>query len=600
MTMEPNPASDHILDWLEGSVSFFPSFLDDPYNTDGIEDYQLWGQGQDIGYQVEVGPASPNAISPSKTPTEPYSSNNPSPPNSDLPKKRNASDALSLKSSQNHKSKKSKSRPVAVTVTVSESDNGDAVVVEGSKTVKKSGWNKKGLAKANGNNCNNGNNNNNKEGRWAEQLLNPCALALAAGNLNRVQHLLYVLHELASPSGDANHRLAGHGLRALTHHLSSFTSFSSSSASSAGHTTTFAYADPRFFQRSLLKFYEVSPWFSFPNNIANSSILQILAEEPKSSQQHTLHILDIGVSHGFQWPTFLEALTRRPGGPPPLVRLTVVTAFAENDQNMETPFAVGPPGDNFSSRLLGFAKSMNINLQINRLDNHPLQNLNAQILKISPDETFIVCAQFRLHQLNHNTPDERSEFLKLLWKMEPKGVILSENNMECCCSSCGNFATGFERRVEFLWKFLESISSAFKGRESEERRLMEGEAAKALTNQREMNEGKEKWCERMKEAGFAGEIFGEDAIDGGRALLRKYDNNWEMRVEENSMSVGLWWKGQPVSFCTLWKLNENDKGGSDSTIPTPERFPNTNQHCRLGFPAETAFVASTVSTYSSS
>ncbi|CAJ2663402.1 unnamed protein product [Trifolium pratense] len=562
MTMEPNPTSDHILDWLEGSVSFFPSFLDDPYNNGYIQEYPLWDQNQDIHnqYQLDVNTNSPNGTNStnnivaastttttSTTSLEPISSNNI--PFSDLPKKRHAEDEPGLKKqSQNQKNKRIKSRPT------NEADNGDAVI-EGT-VVRKLGGNKKGAGKASGNNSGNG---NNKDGRWAEELLNPCAAAITGGNLNRVQHLLYVLHELASTTGDANHRLAAHGLRALTHHLSS------SSSSTTSGTITFASTEPRFFQKSLLKFYEVSPWFSFPNNIANASILQVLAEEPNSSR--SLHILDIGVSHGVQWPTFLEALSRRPGGPPPLVRLTVVTASStENDQNMETPFSVGPCGDNFSSRLLGYAQSINVNLQINKLDNHPLQTLNAQSVDTSPDETLIVCAQFRLHHLNHNAPDERRELLKVLRDMEPKGVILSENNMECCCSSCGDFATGFSRRVEYLWRFLDSTSSAFKGRESDERRMMEGEAAKALTNQREMNEGKEKWCERMKEAGFAGEVFGEDAIDGGRALLRKYDNNWEMKVEEeNSTTVGLWWKGQPVSFCSLWKLDKQNSSSSTLT-----------------------------------
>ncbi|KAK2353285.1 protein SHORT-ROOT [Trifolium repens] len=559
MTMEPNPTSDHILDWLEGSVSFFPSFLDDPYNNGYIQEYPLWDQNQDINnqYQIDVNTNSPNgtnstnnivaaSTTTSTTSLEPNSSNNI--PFSDLPKKRNAEDESGLKKqSQNQKNKRIKSRPT------NEADNGDAAI-EGT-VVRKPGGNKKGAAKANGNNGSNGN----KDGRWAEELLNPCAAAITSGNLNRVQHLLYVLHELASTTGDANHRLAAHGLRALTHHLSS------SSSSTTSGTITFASTEPRFFQKSLLKFYEVSPWFSFPNNIANASILQVLAEEPNNSR--SLHILDIGVSHGVQWPTFLEALSRRPGGPPPLVRLTVVTASStENDQNMETPFSIGPCGDNFSSRLLGYAQSINVNLQINKLDNHPLQTLNAQSVDTSPDETLIVCAQFRLHHLNHNTPNERSEFLKVLRDMEPKGVILSENNMECCCSSCGDFATGFSRRVDYLWRFLDSTSSAFKGRESDERRMMEGEAAKALTNQREMNEGKEKWCERMKEAGFAREVFGEDAIDGGRALLRKYDNNWEMKVEEeNSTTVGLWWKGQPVSFCSLWKLDKQTSSSSTLT-----------------------------------
>ncbi|KAF8406803.1 hypothetical protein HHK36_005924 [Tetracentron sinense] len=187
------------------------------------------------------------------------------------------------------------------------------------------------MAKSTGNNCNKG---NNREGRWAEQLLNPCAAAITAGNLTRVQHLLNVLYELGSPSGDANHRLAAHGLHSLTHHLSSS---SSSTSCVSMELTTFASTEPRFFQRSLLKFYEVSLWFAFPNNIANASILQILAQEPDRSLN--LHILDIGVSHGMQWPTLLEALTHRSGGPPPLIRLTIVAA---------TPFSVGPPAETTS------------------------------------------------------------------------------------------------------------------------------------------------------------------------------------------------------------------------------------------------------------
>lgn len=61
--------------------------------------------------------------------------------------------------------------------------------------------------------------------------------------------------------------------------------------------------------------------------------------------------------------------------------------------------------------------------------------------------------------------------------------------------------------------------------------------------------------------GFTGELFGEDAIDGARALLKKYDRHWEMRVEERDGCVGLWWKGQPVSFCSLWTIDrkQNDK-----------------------------------------
>ncbi|KAM7471863.1 hypothetical protein LguiA_010046 [Lonicera macranthoides] len=529
---EPNSTSDHILDWLEGSLSYLPSFLDDPYSSGDINTDSWWVQDQEL---INNSCTSFNTNSTDTTPTstittDPITFSNPPP--SDSSKKRKADNDSTPKASQN--CRKNQNRRI------NEANHGDAAVEQGVQQVKRT---KRATAKSLGNNCSNG---NNKDGRWAEQLLNPCATAITTGNLTRIQHLLYVLHELASPTGDANHRLAAHGLKALTLHLSS-----SVSSSVSGGAITFGSTKPKFFQQSLINFNDINPWFTIPNNIANSSIVQILSEQEPS---RNLHIVDIGVSHGVQWPILLEALTRRPCGPPPLVRLTVIGPTSDINQPTDTPFATGPQGYSFTSQLLGFAKAININLQINWLDNQQLQNLNSQAINSSPDETLIVCAQFRLHHLNHKNPDNRTEFLKVLRSMDPKGVILSENSMDCSCNNCGDFATGFSRRVEYLWRFLDSTSAAFKGRESEERRMMEGEAAKALTNIGEMNERKEKWCERMRGVGFIGDVFGEDTTDGARALLRKYDNNWEMRVEERDGCIGLWWKGLPVSFSSLWKI----------------------------------------------
>ncbi|XP_009600029.1 protein NODULATION SIGNALING PATHWAY 1-like [Nicotiana tabacum] len=533
---EPNSNSDPISEWLR-TLSDVPTFFDEPYNYP--EDLNFYGDSwwiplnqdthivnhdiSDNNICTSFNYSSPVNAATSTMPPEPIILDHPQP--LDLSKKRKTSG-----SDHNPKvSRKNQNRQMNEVDEIKKS-TGQKRVTNKSTT----------------------NNGNSKEGRWAEHLLNPCAAAITVGNMNRVQHLLYVLHELASFTCDANHRLAAHGLHALTHHLSSPGSSSSSVA-----VTNFASANHKFFRDSLINFNDISPWFRIPNNVANSSVLQILGERDKLKN---LHILDIGVSHGVQWPTLLEELTRRSGGPPPLVRLTVITPTIENGEFRGTPFVIGPPGYNFSSQLLAFAKAININLQINRLDNFPLQNLNSQVINSSSDdETLVICAQFRLHNLHHSNSNERTELLRILKNLEPKGVVLSENNIECSCNSCGDFATSFSRRVEYLWRFLDSTSVAYKGRESEERRMMEGEAAKALTNTGEMNERKEKWCERMRSVGFVKEVFGEDAIDGARALLRKYDSNWEMRVEERDGCVDLWWKGQPISFSSLWKIDSQCK-----------------------------------------
>ncbi|KAL8556886.1 hypothetical protein ACS0TY_004384 [Phlomoides rotata] len=124
---------------------------------------------------------------------------------------------------------------------------------------------------------------------------------------------------------------------------------------------------------------------------------------------------DVEVSHGVQCPTLLEELARRGCGPPPLVRLTVVAPPISDDQSRNaTPFTHGLPNYDFSSKLLTFAKDINVNLQINKIQNFQLQNLNSQVINSSAEETLVICAQFRLHDLNHNTPDDRTTFLKVL------------------------------------------------------------------------------------------------------------------------------------------------------------------------------------------
>ncbi|XP_073148057.1 protein NODULATION SIGNALING PATHWAY 1 [Henckelia pumila] len=523
---------NHISEWIEDSISYFPMFFDDPYETGDFIGDSWWVQGQDLEQDliddsfITNSSMTSTALPPPPTPTPTDLIISP-----DSTKKRKLPDDLNSKKPRKTTNKRA-----------DEQDLGAESSEQGVVAPRKQTGNKKGNKSAG--------NGSNKEGRWAEQLLNPCAAAVTARNPSRVLHFLYVLHDLASLSGDANHRLSFYGLSALKHHVSSAPG-SSFNASPGGKA--FASSNPKFFRDSLIKFNDISPWFRIPNNVANTSILQILEEQAHPSN---LHILDIGVSHGVQWPTLLEELTRRAGGPPPLVRLTVVTPAAMNDQSRNAaPFANGPPDYDFSSKLLTFAKDLNVNLQINRLENLQLQNLNSELINSSAEETLVVCSQFRLHNLSHGMTDDRMKFLKVLRSLSPKGVILCENNTDCCCVNCGDFATGFSRRVEYLWRFLDSTSIAYKGRESEERRMMEAEAAKVLINSGEMNERKEKWCERMRVAGFTGDVFGEETIDGAKALLRKYDSNWEIRVEDRDCCVGLLWKGQPVSFCSLWKMD---------------------------------------------
>ncbi|KAF0922315.1 hypothetical protein E2562_031807 [Oryza meyeriana var. granulata] len=386
--------------------------------------------------------------------------------------------------------------------------------------------------------------------RWAEQLLNPCAVAVEAGNLSRVQHLFYVLGELESFSGDANHRLAAHGLRALARRLPAAVGPAAAAVlrvpACECPTPAFVGAEPRLFRASLIRFHEVSPWFALPNALANAAIAQAstcgAAAAAAAAAHRPLHVVDLGVSHGVQWPTLLESLTRQPGGrAPPSVRLTVAGPGATSP----APFSASPPGYDFSPHLLRYAKSINLDLDIGRV-----ATLDAVQGLCTPGEALVVCLQFRL---GHTAAEERSDILHKVRGLNPELVVLSELDSGGDGSAAGEFAA----RLELLWRFLESTSAAFKGKDTDERRLLETEAGTNLATD-VAREGRERWRERMAAAGFEEVSFGAEAVESAKSLLRKYDSGWEMTTvaaagATGSGAVALRWKGQPVSFCSLWR-----------------------------------------------
>jgi hypothetical protein len=165
----------------------------------------------------------------------------------------------------------------------------------------------------------------------------------------------------------------------------------------------------------------------------------------------------------------------------------------------------------------------------------------------SGEEALVVCIQFRL---GHASADERTEILRKVRGLDPELVVVSELDG----GGDGTAAGEFTARLELLWRFLESTSAAFKGRDGDERRLLEAEAGASLVaSEAPALEGREAWREAMAAAGFEEASFGDEAVESAKSLLRKYDGGWEMSASGAAGAVALRWKGQPVSFCSLWR-----------------------------------------------
>lgn len=213
------------------------------------------------------------------------------------------------------------------------------------------------------------------QSRWAELLLNLCAASIASKNVARTQHLMWVLNDLGSFTGDANERLAAYGLKALFCRIT------------GGKEAAVSYMKPLVIERfrrtpgaskvhrALVKFNDLTPWHTMAYTVCNATLLEAFAG------RNRLHIVDIGVAEGIQWPTFIDALVSRAGGPPALLRITTI-----QDQRIAAGKGiVSTQHGEFMSRLVKFARLLGLNLEINSLLG-PLECLTRQDFKLREGE----------------------------------------------------------------------------------------------------------------------------------------------------------------------------------------------------------------------
>ncbi|KAI4973145.1 hypothetical protein ZWY2020_028853 [Hordeum vulgare] len=122
-------------------------------------------------------------------------------------------------------------------------------------------------------------------------------------------------------------------------------------------------------------------------------------------------------------------------------------------------------------------------------------------------------------------------------------------------STSGQRQRGGESTAGGCGQFLESTTRRSRERRKD-RRLSEAERDRCRGRAVEAT-GRKGWRDRMTAAGFDQVVFGGEVVESARSLLRKYDNGWEMSTvaaaKGGGGAVALRWKGQPVSFCSLWR-----------------------------------------------
>ncbi|CAK9151252.1 unnamed protein product [Ilex paraguariensis] len=236
-------------------------------------------------------------------------------------------------------------------------------------------------------------------------LLISCAQSVAAGDSIIAYEQLKQIRKNSSPSGDAHQRLANIFAISLEARLAG-----------TGSQLYVAPDSKRISAAEKLKAYQLylscCPYKWISIFFANKMILDT------SSRASTLHIVDFGITYGFQWPILIQDLSNRPGGPPKL-RITGIdlpqTGFRPSDLLEET-----------GNRLAKYCERFNVPFEYHAIVTKKWEVLKVEDLKIEKGEVLAVNCLFRFNHLLDETvvvDSPRNAVLKLIRQLNPNIFI---------------------------------------------------------------------------------------------------------------------------------------------------------------------------------
>ncbi|XP_047342244.1 scarecrow-like protein 9 [Impatiens glandulifera] len=369
-------------------------------------------------------------------------------------------------------------------------------------------------------------------------LLIHCAQAVAADDQRCANELLKQIRQHSSPFGDGNQRLAhclADGLEARLAGTGSqiYKAFLSRKTSAVDYLKAY-------------HLYLASCPFRKMSNFTSNKTIMLNAE--KSTR---LHVIDFGILYGFQWPTLIQRIAQREGGPPKL-RITGI-------EFPQPGFRPAAGVEETGRRLKDYAKTFDVPFEYNAIAKN-WDSITIQDLKLDDDEYVVVNCLYRSKNLHDETvlaDSSRNIVLNLIRKINPNlfihGVLNGSYNAPF-------FVTRF-REALFHYSALFDMLETNVPREYHERMLIEREVfGKEALNviacegweRVERPETYKQWQVRNMRAGFAQVPFNRDIVEKAVWKVRTSYHK-DFVIDEDSMWLLQGWKGRIIYALSCWK-----------------------------------------------
>ncbi|KAF5479288.1 hypothetical protein F2P56_000122 [Juglans regia] len=364
-------------------------------------------------------------------------------------------------------------------------------------------------------------------------LLLACAEAVAKEDYMLARRYLHHLNRVVTPLGDSMQRVASCFTEALSARLAA--TLSNTTKPSASIPKPFSPFLPNSLE--ILKIYQIvyqaCPYIKFAHFTANQAIFEAFEAEER------VHVIDLDILQGYQWPAFMQALAARPSGAP-FLRITGVGASIE---------AVSETG----RCLTELAHSLHIPFEFHPVGEQ-LEDLQAHMFNRRVGEALAVNTVNRLHRVPGNY---LGNLLTMIRDQAPNIVTLVEQE----ASHNGPYFLGrFLEALHYYSAIFDSLDATFPPDSSQRakveqyifapeiRNIVASEGAERI----ERHERLEKWRKLMEGKGFKGVPLSANAVTQSKILLGLYSCDG-YRLTEDMGCLLLGWQDRSLIAASAWR-----------------------------------------------
>ncbi|XP_076955135.1 GRAS family protein RAM1-like [Bidens hawaiensis] len=387
-------------------------------------------------------------------------------------------------------------------------------------------------------------------------LLLACATSLDENKLDSTIKNLRELYENVSLSGDSVQRMAAYFADGLVGRLLT--------RRSPFHEMIMKEPTPEDEFLAYIELYKVSPYYQFAHFTANQMIMEAFERE-ETYNNHTLHVVDLDVAYGFQWPSLMQSLSDKATmGSRMSLR---ITGFGKTLEELEETEA----------RLFGFAKTFkNLRFEFQGIQR---SKSGLESIRKSNNETLVVNLVFYLNSLGNFK--RISDLLQSAHMLNPSVIVLIEQEggrsprtfLARFIEFLHYYAAMFDSLDDFLpLDSLQRLQIEKNHFGKEIKRLMDFDKDEAYSPHFERMET---WKGRMEGHGFEGLSLSSKTIIQAKLLLKinshycpiqfgGENGGFTVFEREEGNAISLAWQNKCLITASAWQCS----GGGSRTSST--------------------------------